>query len=264
MLNLLTFAALWAISALSADRAESLKTLIALLLTMIGLTSCIRWQTLRRLILQKEVRWQARLSMRPPTRSARVSSDFRVLSCNPATAPFLQLHSTGDVQTVPAAWHTIVREALSTGKQTISNGRIVAGSHPCVFSPVPDEDYVNTFLVDVTARHAAEAELRRQNEYLAALHETTLGLMNHLELAELLETIVGRATQLVDASFGWLYLVDPTLDVVEVKVATGALEIMGRHPVATRRRAWPVACRSTSLKHSCSPGWEPPESAQNR
>ena len=87
-----------------------------------------------------------------------------------------------------------------------------------------DEDYVNTFLVDITSRHAAEAELRRQNAFLAALHETTLGMMNHLDLAELLEAIVGRATQLVNASFGWLYLVDPALDVVEVKVATGTLK----------------------------------------
>ena len=86
-----------------------------------------------------------------------------------------------------------------------------------------DEDYVNTFLVDITPRHTAEAELRRQNAFLAALHETTLGMMNHLDLAELLEAIVGRATQLVNASFGWLYLVDSALDVVEVKVATDTL-----------------------------------------
>ena len=99
-----------------------------------------------------------------------------------------------------------------------------------------EENYVNTFLVDITSRHAAEAELRRQNAFLAALHETTLGMMNHLDLAELLEAIVGRATQLVNASFGWLYLVHSALEVVEVKVATGTLKIMGRHPIATRRR----------------------------
>ena len=78
--------------------------------------------------------------------------------------------------------------------------------------------------MDITARHAAEAELRRQNEYLEALHETTLGLMNHLDQAGLLEAIVNRANQLVDASFGWLYLVDPKTDTLEVKVGTGAIK----------------------------------------
>jgi hypothetical protein len=57
---------------------------------------------------------------------------------------------------------------------------------------------------DLVARLAAEATLLRQNEYLSALHETTLGLMRRLDLDGLLETIVNRATQLLGASFGWL------------------------------------------------------------
>ena len=40
---------------------------------------------------------------------------------------------------------------------------------------------------DITERKLAEEQLRRQKEYLAALHETSLGLMNRLELADLLE-----------------------------------------------------------------------------
>jgi two-component system, sensor histidine kinase and response regulator len=223
MLNLLIFAALWAISTLSIDRTESFKTLIAAIVTVICLTELIRWQTIRRLALQKEVRWQARLLAETPNPVLRISSDFKVLSCNPATAPFLQSLSADDDQTVPAAWHTMVHEALTTGKQTDLEWEDRGRVYSCVFSPVADEDYVNTFLVDITPRHAAEAELRRQNVFLAALHETTLGMMNHLDLAELLEAIVGRATQLVNASFGWLYLVDPALDVAEVKVATDTL-----------------------------------------
>ncbi len=216
-------AALWAIQNLSSDRDESYYTLISVLVTIIGLIELIRWQNLRQLALQKEVRWQARLLAETPNPVLRISSDFKVLSCNPAAAPFLQLLSAADDQTVPVAWHTVVREALSTGKQTDLEWEDRGRVYSCVFSPVEDENYVNTFMVDITARHAAEAELRRQNEFLAALHETTLGLMNHLELAELLEIIVGRATQLVGASFGWLYLVDPALDVMEVKVATDTL-----------------------------------------
>lgn len=70
---------------------------------------------------------------------------------------------------------------------------------------------------DLVARLAAEAALRRQNEYLSALHETTLGLMRRLDLDGLLEAIVNRATQLLGASFGWLYLVDARTNTLEIK-----------------------------------------------
>ena len=60
---------------------------------------------------------------------------------------------------------------------------------------------------DVSERKAAEAQLQQQNAYLAALHETSLGLMRRLELGELLETIVARATDLAQAAHGFVYLV---------------------------------------------------------
>jgi len=68
----------------------------------------------------------------------------------------------------------------------------------------------------------SERQLRRQNEYLSALHETTLGLINRLNLEELLEAIITRAARLVDTPHGHCYLVDPAADVMEVKVATEA------------------------------------------
>ena len=223
MLNLLIFAALWAISTLSIDRTESFKTLIAAIVTVICLTELIRWQTIRRLALQKEVRWQALLLAETPNPVLRISGNYKVLSCNPATAPFIRSEGADEGQTIPREWHTVISETLRTGQQAELEWEDRERVYSCVFSPVADENYVNTFLVDITPRHAAEAELRRQNAFLAALHETTLGMMNHLDLAELLEAIVGRATQLVNASFGWLYLVDSALDVVEVKVATDTL-----------------------------------------
>ncbi len=50
---------------------------------------------------------------------------------------------------------------------------------------------------------------RRQNEYLAALHETTLGLMSRLDLNDLLEALVTRAGQLVGTPHGYIYLIEP-------------------------------------------------------
>src|SRR5690606_8034947 len=43
---------------------------------------------------------------------------------------------------------------------------------------------------EVMERRRVEVTLNRQNEYLAALHETTLGLISRLNLNELLEALV--------------------------------------------------------------------------
>ena len=66
-------------------------------------------------------------------------------------------------------------------------------------------------------------QLRRQNEYLSALHETALGLINRLDPVDLLEAIVTRASQLVGTSHAHVYLVDSERNEIEVKVAIGAV-----------------------------------------
>jgi hypothetical protein len=65
--------------------------------------------------------------------------------------------------------------------------------------------------VDATVRVDRERgalldEMQRQNAYLAALHEVTLGLITRLDHRELLEAIITRAAQLLDAPHGFVYL----------------------------------------------------------
>jgi PAS domain S-box-containing protein len=74
---------------------------------------------------------------------------------------------------------------------------------------------------DVTHRKQAEEALRQQNEYLAALHETTLGLIERLDLTGLLHTIVDRAASLMDTPHGFLYVADPTGTEMDLRVGTG-------------------------------------------
>jgi len=89
--------------------------------------------------------------------------------------------------------------------------------------------HFNGLVADVTEQKRAEEEVRRQNEYLAALHETTLGVVSRLDTPELLETMVERAVQLVDATYGFVYLVRPETDEIEVSVGTGPYrEYVGR------------------------------------
>ncbi len=61
---------------------------------------------------------------------------------------------------------------------------------------------------DITERRQSEEKLRRQNEYLAALNETTLALMNRLEIDDLLKAIIARAGNLLGTSHGFIFLVD--------------------------------------------------------
>ena len=66
--------------------------------------------------------------------------------------------------------------------------------------------------------------MRRQNEILSALYETTLGLMRRLDLSDLLTTIAHRGAHLMDASYGWLYLVDPKTNTLEAQVGSDIYE----------------------------------------
>jgi PAS domain S-box-containing protein len=66
-----------------------------------------------------------------------------------------------------------------------------------------------------------DRDLRQQNEYLNALHETTLALMKRLELADLLQAIVTRAAQLLDTAHGYVSLVEPDQAGVTIKVGIG-------------------------------------------
>ncbi len=66
-------------------------------------------------------------------------------------------------------------------------------------------------------------DLVHQTEYLAALHETTLGLISRLDVKELLETLIIRAGQLSNTPNGFIYLLEPGRTEMECKVGVGLL-----------------------------------------
>ncbi|HZQ38283.1 MAG TPA: PAS domain S-box protein, partial [Dehalococcoidia bacterium] len=72
-----------------------------------------------------------------------------------------------------------------------------------------DTPQVIAILRNVSARKQADAELRRQHGYLAALHETALGLLKRLEPRELLPAIVSRAAALLGVEHGFVNLLTP-------------------------------------------------------
>ena len=75
--------------------------------------------------------------------------------------------------------------------------------------------------IEIGERRRAEEALRAQNEYLAILHETSLGIISRLDLKDLLEVLVTRACQMVLTSSGFIDLVDPEHDEIECRVGVG-------------------------------------------
>jgi PAS domain S-box-containing protein len=67
----------------------------------------------------------------------------------------------------------------------------------------------------------AIAEVRRQNEYLSALHETSLGLIDRLDKEELLENILQRAALLTGTEHGYIYLLEPGDTEMQMQVGMG-------------------------------------------
>ncbi|HEX9115076.1 MAG TPA: GAF domain-containing protein, partial [Anaerolineae bacterium] len=86
---------------------------------------------------------------------------------------------------------------------------------------VPESEHLRSFVFDVSERKRMEEALQRQNAYLSALHTTTLGLMGRLDLGELLEAIVARAGQLMGTEHGFVFLLEPGAEEIELKVGVG-------------------------------------------
>jgi PAS domain S-box-containing protein len=67
----------------------------------------------------------------------------------------------------------------------------------------------------------AEETLLRQNEYLTALHETSLGLIDHLDKEKLLEAVLQRAAMLTGTEHGFIYLLELGESEMQMQVGMG-------------------------------------------
>lgn len=74
---------------------------------------------------------------------------------------------------------------------------------------------------DITERKRAEEVLVRHNEYLAALNETTKGLISRLDLTSLLNAIISRAGALMKTNHSYIYLLNRAGDRMVRESSTG-------------------------------------------
>ncbi len=85
-------------------------------------------------------------------------------------------------------------------------------------------DGIQTMFWDITEEQGRQEEIKRQNAYLEALQETSVGLMQRLDVNAALQDIVTRAGQLVGTEHGYVFLREPDGDEMEMRVGVGAYE----------------------------------------
>lgn len=93
---------------------------------------------------------------------------------------------------------------------------------------VYDEDHeVHSLLgimIDITDRKVMDAQISLQNQYLLALNEISLQMLNRLDLDDVLAMIVTHAVKLFENASGSLYLLQDNHSQVELKFAIGLEE----------------------------------------
>ncbi len=65
------------------------------------------------------------------------------------------------------------------------------------------------------------AELQKKNEYLEALHETSLNMFSRIELTKVLDSIINRASKLTGIPDGFIHIYDRSGNLLEIKAACG-------------------------------------------
>lgn len=97
-------------------------------------------------------------------------------------------------------------------------------------------------VADLKRHERTDAQLHRQNEYLQALHETTLGLIRRMDVTGLLQTIVTRAGKLVGTEHCFVYLKNAVGNEMEMVFQSGIYDHLIHHTITPGRgiagRVW--------------------------
>ena len=94
----------------------------------------------------------------------------------------------------------------------------------------------------------ADSQLQLQNEYLQALHETTLGLISRLDVIGLLQTLVVRAGSLVGTEHCYVYLKNAAGTEMEMVFQSGIYNHLHHYPI---KRGEGIAGRIWSTGELC-------------
>jgi signal transduction histidine kinase/DNA-binding response OmpR family regulator/HPt (histidine-containing phosphotransfer) domain-containing protein/PAS domain-containing protein len=183
-----------------------------------------RWQQTQS--LQQANEELARLASFPelnPSPIIEVDPAGNVHYLNPAAVTlFPDCHQAGLqhplLADLPAVVSSLQQKGINSYIREIKIGDIW---YQQVLHLVPQSERVRFYVLDITERKRAEETLQQQNEYLAALHETTLGLISRLDLNELLQALITRAGQLLGTPHGFIFLLQPGEGEIEQEIGVG-------------------------------------------
>jgi len=77
---------------------------------------------------------------------------------------------------------------------------------------------------EILQRRKIEDMNHRQNQYLTTLHQVSLGLLTHLEIKGLLQSILDNAAELAGVSQGFIHIYDPEKNDLEIQFAIGSFK----------------------------------------
>lgn len=104
----------------------------------------------------------------------------------------------------------------------------------------------------------AEEAFFRQSAYLKALHETSLGLIDKLDKEELLENILDRAASLTGTAHGYIYVLEPGEEQLQMQVGMGFFKgQLGRRVTIGQGmggRVWEIEAPVVVDDYQCWPG----------
>jgi PAS domain S-box-containing protein len=84
------------------------------------------------------------------------------------------------------------------------------------------QTYIGTY-TDISEQKEKGQIIRYQNEYLSTFHSISLGMFRRLNLSDLLNAIITRASRITDIPNGFLHIYDPDEGILEMKAACGNL-----------------------------------------
>ena len=83
------------------------------------------------------------------------------------------------------------------------------------------QNALDLLTTEVENKKKIESVLREKNEYLEALHETSLSMFSRIEISQVLESIIIRASKLTRIPDGFIHIYDRNHNVLKIKAACG-------------------------------------------
>lgn len=122
---------------------------------------------------RREIETLARIPAQNPNPVYRLTAAGEVEFANPAALVLRASLGDQELSTVRRLMSELVRNALMSGAEQQTTLVVGTRTYDAYLTPFPQEQYANLYLVEATARHAAEAETRRQRTFYESI-------LNHL------------------------------------------------------------------------------------